>query len=65
MLLQVQHHQAPAAAQQPVESLVLKAPRKTSEQIRREVDYAGVKVSVAVLQCQQAAVTRCCRFYVS
>ncbi len=65
MLLQVRHHEAPAAAQQPVGSLVLKAPRKTSEQIRREVDYAGVKVSVAVLLCQQQAVTRCYRFDVS
>jgi hypothetical protein len=28
----------------PLESLVPRAPRKTSEQIRREIDYAGVKL---------------------
>lgn len=30
--------------EEPLQSLVPKVPRKTSEQIRREIDYAGVKV---------------------
>lgn len=39
-----QPHQARALPDVPVESLVPKAPRKTYEQLRREADYAGVKV---------------------
>jgi hypothetical protein len=41
----VHHDMTQTLRQEPVESLVLKAPRKTSDQIRREIDYAGVKVS--------------------
>jgi hypothetical protein len=39
-----QSHQARALPDVPVGSLVPKAPRKTYEQLRRETDYAGVKV---------------------
>ena len=38
-------HPTQAVSHEPMESLVPKVPRKTSEQIRREIDYAGVKVS--------------------
>ncbi len=51
-------HAAQAVSHQPMESLVPKAPRKTTEQIRREIDYAGVKVSA----CRQARniLCQCC-----
>jgi hypothetical protein len=37
-------HDSQPQRDEPLQSLVPKVPRKTSEQIRREIDFAGVKV---------------------